>query len=179
MKILFDLFPVILFFVAYHFTGDIFIATPVSMAASLAQIMFLWFRQGKIDTLLWISFLLISILGGATMIFQDRLFIYWKPTVLYWILALGLFLAKTWKRINPVKQLFGKEITLPEPIWERLNLIWICFFIMMGSINLFVAFYFSESTWVNFKLFGTLGLTLIFIVAQSLFLSRYLSEKDR
>lgn len=179
MKILFDLFPVILFFGAYHFTGDIFIATPVSMTASLAQIVFLWFRQGKVDTLLWISFLLISILGGATMIFQDRLFIYWKPTALYWILALGLFLTKTWKRINLVKQLLGKEITLPEPIWERLNLIWICFFIMMGSINLFVAFYFSESTWVNFKLFGTLGLTLIFIVAQSLFLSRYLSEKDR
>ena len=179
MKILFDLFPVILFFAAYRLTGDIFIATPVTMAASLAQILFAWLRQGKIDTLLWISFILICLLGTATMVFHDRLFIYWKPTALYWIVALGLILAKMIKNINPIEKLLSKELSLPKAIWDRLHTIWVFFFIGMGILNLLVAFYFSESTWVNFKLFGATGFTFVFIVIQSIIVSRHIKEEHK
>lgn len=179
MKILFDLFPVILFFAAYRLTGDIFIATPVTMVASLVQIGFAWLWQRKVDTLLWISFVLICVLGTATMVFRNQLFIYWKPTALYWILALGLVLAKTVKKINPIKKLLSKELSLPEAIWDRLHTMWVFFFIGMGILNLLVAFYFSESTWVNFKFFGATGLTFVFIIAQSIIVSRHIKEEQK
>lgn len=179
MKILFDLFPVILFFVTYHVIGDIFIATSVTMGASLGQIIFSWIRDRKADPLLWISFILIIVLGSATLIFHDQLFIYWKPTALYWIMAISLLSIKTLKGINLIKKLMGTQLTLPEPIWTRLNLAWALFFIALGGVNLFVAFTFSQTFWVNFKLFGTTGLTLIFIILQTLTLSRYLREDKK
>lgn len=176
MKVLFDLFPVILFFIAYRITGDIFIATPITMGASLLQIIFAWYQQGKVDTLLWISFILVILLGTATLVFRNQVFIYWKPTAIYWLLAAGLVLTKAIKKINLIQKMMGTQLNLPEAIWVRLNTIWALFFFLMGLLNLLVAFYCAESTWVNFKLFGTLGLTLLFIVIQSFVLSRYFAD---
>jgi intracellular septation protein len=176
MKILFDLFPVILFFITYHATGDIFIATSVTMGASLVQIIFSWVWYRKVDALLWISFILIIILGSATLVFHDQLFIYWKPTALYWIMAISMVLLKAIKGINLIKKLMGTQLTLPEPTWTRLNLAWALFFTVLGGLNLLIAFNFSQTFWVNFKLFGTTGLTLIFIVIQTILLSKYIRE---
>lgn len=178
MKILFDLFPVILFFITYRLTGDIFIATPVTMGASFVQIAFVWLRRRKVDTLLLTSFFLVLVLGGATLIFHNQLFIYWKPTALYWVMAAGLLLVKAIKGINPIKKLLGTQFELPEAIWNRLNLIWAIFFIIMGGLNLVVAFNFPESFWVNFKLFGTTGLTILFVIIQTVILSRYLDQDE-
>lgn len=173
MKILFDLFPVILFFITYRLTGDIFIATSVTMAASLIQIIVSWLRYRYIDNLLWMSFTLVVVLGSATLFFHNQLFIYWKPTALYWIMAITLLLVKAIKKINLIKKMIGSSLTLPEPIWERLHFAWAIFFFVMGGINLFVAFNFTEEAWVNFKLFGTSGLLLVFIIIQTALLARY------
>jgi intracellular septation protein len=179
MKILFDLFPVILFFLTYHLTGDIFVATSVTMGASVLQLLFSWFKYRKIDLLLWISFILIIVLGSATLLLHDQLFIYWKPTALYWTMAIGLLMSKACRGVNLIKKLMHKQFTLPEVVWARLNLAWALFFIMLGGLNLLIAFNFSQNFWVNFKLFGTMGLTLIFIMVQTLLLSQHLQEKPK
>lgn len=178
MKLLFDLFPVILFFAAYKL-GDIYIATGAAIAATFLQIGWTWFRHRKVDTMLWVSLGLIVVLGGMTLAFRDETFIKWKPTVLYWVFA-AVLLASAW--------LFGKnlirimmsaaDIEAPDHVWARLNLAWAVFFAFMGAANLFIAQNFPTDTWVNFKLFGTMGLMLVFILAQGFWLTRYMPEND-
>lgn len=175
MKFLFDLFPVILFFIAYK-AGGIYAATAVGIVATVAQIAWLWFKGRKIDTMLWISLAVISVFGGLTLILQDENFIKWKPTVLYWLFAATLLGGKLFFGRNLMKALLGEQLALPEVAWSRLNGWWAAFFAFMGVANLFVAFNFSTDDWVNFKLFGATGLMLAFVLAQGLFLSKYLGE---
>jgi len=184
MKFLFDLFPVILFFIAYK-VWDIYTATAVAIAATFAQIGWLWFRgigwlwfRGKrIDTMLWVSLVVITLFGGLTLILHDEEFIKWKPTVLYWVFAAALLVGSLLLRKNLIRLLLGEQIDLPEVAWSKLNWSWIAFFAFMGVVNLLVAFNFSTDDWVNFKLFGATGLMLLFVLGQGLFLSRYLEEK--
>ena len=179
MKFLFDLFPVILFFVAFKFAG-IYVATGIAIAATGAQIGWLWFRRRKIDTMLWASLVIVSVFGGATLLLHDETFIKWKPTVLYWLFAVVLlFSAKVLKK-NLIRSMLEAQVTLPEALWGRLNAAWAGFFAFMGAANLFVAFYYAKGNtalWVDFKLFGSMGLMLAFIVGQSVFLSKYIEEK--
>ena len=176
MKFLFDLFPVILFFVAYKF-GGIYVATGVAMAATFAQIAWLWFRRRPIDSMLWVSLVIITVFGGMTLILQDETFIKWKPTVLYWAFAAALLGGTLFLKKNLMRTLLAEQVELPEPAWSRLNWSWIGFFVFMGIVNLFVAFNFSTDAWVNFKLFGATGLMLVFVVAQGLLLQKYTEEK--
>jgi intracellular septation protein len=178
MKILFDLLSVILFFICYYTTGSIFIATAAAIAATFGQVIYCWIRHRKVDPMLWISLVLITVLGGATLIFQQKQFIYWKPTALYWIISLVLLLAKAIKRTNLIKKMMGAQMTLPDKIWNQLNIAWAIFFMIMGGLNLFIAFNFTESIWVNFKLFGTMGLMIVFVIGQTLLLSKYLQKTD-
>ena len=175
MKFLFDLLPVILFFVAYK-VFDIYVATGVAMAASFAQIGWLWFKGRKIDTMLWVSLVVITVFGGMTLLLQDETFIKWKPTVLYWAFAAALLGGTLFFRKNLMRTLLAEQMELPEAAWTRLNWSWVGFFIFMGIANLFVAFNFSTDDWVNFKLFGATGLMLVFVVAQGLLLSKYIEE---
>ena len=175
MKFLFDLLPVILFFVAYK-VFDIYVATGVAMAASFAQIGWLWFKGRKIDTMLWVSLAVITVFGGMTLVLQDETFIKWKPTVLYWAFAAALLGGTLFFRKNLMRTLLAEQMDLPEAAWTRLNWSWVGFFIFMGIANLFVAFNFSTDDWVNFKLFGATGLMLVFVVAQGLLLSKYIEE---
>ncbi len=175
MKFLFDLLPVILFFVAYK-VFDIYVATGVAMAASFAQIGWLWFKGRKIDTMLWVSLAVITVFGGMTLVLQDETFIKWKPTVLYWAFAAVLLGGTLFFRKNLMQTLLAEQMELPEAAWTRLNWSWVGFFIFMGIANLFVAFNFSTDDWVNFKLFGATGLMLVFVVAQGLLLSKYIEE---
>ena len=177
MKFLFDLFPVILFFAAFYITRDIYIATAVAMAATVAQVAFSWFKHRQVDTLQWVSLGLIAVLGGATLLLHDKAFIMWKPTVLYWVMGAGLLISQ-WLGKQPLKALMGKQLTLPEPVWKRLVLAWVAFFAGMGVLNLYVAFTFSEEVWVNFKLFGGMGLMLLFVIGQSIVLSRYMEDPN-
>lgn len=202
MKFLFDLFPVILFFVAFKvaekqpeaaaslasgllgaFGGavaaaqaPILLATVVAILATFAQIGWLLARRRKVDAMLWVSLAIIVVFGGATLFLRDETFIKWKPTVLYWLFGLTLLVSALAFRKNLIRALMQEQIHLPERIWGRLNAAWIGFFAFMGVANLFVAYTFSTDVWVNFKLFGGLGLMLAFVVVQSLYLSKYMEE---
>ncbi len=179
MKFLFDLFPVLLFFGAYSITGNIFVATGTAITATVAQVLYSWLRHRKVDTMLWISLVLITVLGGATLLFHNKTFIFWKPTVLYWVFALTLLGSQYLKKINLIDKLMGAQMSLPTLVWHKLLLAWVVFFIVMGALNLAVVHLVTtqqigEDMWVKFKVFGTLILTLIFVVVQSIYLSRFI-----
>ena len=176
MKLLFDLFPVILFFVAFKFQG-IYVATAVAIAATTLQIIWTKFRHGKVDTMLWVSFAIIAVLGGATLLLHDETFIKWKPSVLYWLFSAILLVSNLLFNKNLMKSLLQEKIALPLHAWNRLNLSWSLFFAALGFINLYVAFNYSTDAWVNFKLFGFTGLMLVFILAQGAWLAKYVDEK--
>jgi intracellular septation protein len=180
VKFLFDLFPVILFFVAFKVWG-IYAATTVAIVATIAQIGYLKARGRKVDTMMWISLAIIVVFGGATLALHDETFIKWKPTVLYWLFAAVLAGSQLLFGRNLIRALLEpQQIALPDPAWRTLNWSWVAFFAAMGVVNLWVAFNFSTDAWVNFKLFGGMGLMLVFVVAQALFLARYAdsAEKD-
>ena len=177
MKFLFDLFPVILFFIAYKIHG-IFVATAIAIAASIVQIIWVWLRHRKVDAMLWLSFGIIVVFGSATLLLHDETFIKWKPTVLYWLFGAILLITNFVSRENPLKAMLGQQIELPEPIWRRLLLSWIGFFLIMGALNLYVAFSFPTNTWVNFKLFGGMGLMLVFVLLQAIVLSKYVDAGE-
>ena len=180
MKFLFDLFPVILFFVAFKL-GGIYVATSVAIVATFAQIGWTWFRRRKIDTMLWVSLGIITVFGGMTLIFHNENFIKWKPTVLYWSFAAALAGSSLILGKNLIRSLLAEQFTLPDRVWQRLNWSWIGFFVFMGIANLAVAFVlnFSTDQWVNFKLFGGTGLLLLFALGQGLLLSKYIDEEKK
>lgn len=201
-KFLFDLFPVIIFFIAYKL-GDanpaatqqllqsiglpqptgvndkpgIYLATFVAIIASVAQILWVKLRGHKVETMLWVSLGIIVVFGGATLWLQDESFIKWKPTVLYWVFAATIFGAALFGR-NLIRGLMNAQLELPDAAWSRLNLSWGGFFAMMGLVNLWVAFNYSTDAWVNFKLFGSMGLMLVFVVAQGMMLSKYMDKEE-
>ncbi|GLS03226.1 putative intracellular septation protein A [Chitiniphilus shinanonensis] len=178
MKFLFDLFPVLVFFGAYFGSGgDLFFATKVAMGASTIQVAFAWWRWRKVESMLLFSYALIMVLGGATLFFHKSAFMLWKPTALYWAFALVLAGAKLLKGRDLLRSVMGAQLLLPDQIWTRLTYAWIAFFVGMGFLNLYVAFSFTEATWVKFKLFGTLGLTLVFVIGQGLMLARYMQDE--
>jgi len=176
MKLLFDLFPVILFFIAFKFAG-IYVATSVAIAATVVQIVWSKWRHGKIDTMLWVSFVIIAVFGGATLWLHDATFIKLKPTVLYWLFSAILLFASLIFKKNLIRSLLSEKIALPLHVWHRLNLLWSLFFAVLGLLNLYVAFNYSEDAWVNFKLFGFTGLMIVFILGQSAWLARYVDEQ--
>jgi len=175
MKFLFDLFPVILFFVAFKM-ADIYVATAVAIGATFLQIGLLALMRRKIEPMLWISLGIIVVFGGATLVLRDETFIKWKPTVLYWLFGAALVLSDLLLRRNLIRSMLGAQIRLPDAVWRRLNWSWPAFFALMGVANLLVAFNFTTDQWVNFKLFGATGLMLAFIVGQALYLSRHIAE---
>lgn len=176
MKFLFDLFPVILFFIAFKLAG-IYTATMVAIAATFGQIGWVWLRHRKVDTLLWVSLALIVVFGGATLLFHDETFIKWKPTILYWLFGATLLIAQAGFGKNLIRAMLEAQITLPETVWERLNWSWSGFFAFMGAANLFAAYSFSTDGWVNFKLFGAMGLMLLFVLLQGLMLAKHVEDK--
>jgi len=176
-KFLFDLFPLLLFFIAYYFAG-IYVATGASIIASIGQIIWLRVRGHRIEGMHWVNLVVIVVFGGATLILHNDAFIKWKPTVLYWLFGITLLAGRFIFGRNLVQRMLGKQIQLPAPIWDRLNLAWGLFFLLAGGLNLYVAFsgHFTEAQWVSFKAFGLTVLMLAFVVAQSLWLGRYIEH---
>ena len=175
MKFLFDLFPVLLFFAAYKLV-DIYVATAVAIVATFGQIAWVWFRHRKVEPMLWVSLGIIVVFGGATLILRDETFIKWKPTVLYWLFAVTLLVAASLFRKNLIRALMEKQISLPDPVWTKVNLSWAAFFAVMGVLNIYVAYSFSTDTWVDFKLFGGTDLMLAFVLGQAFLLAKYVEE---
>ena len=171
MKFLYDLLPVILFFVAYKIY-DIFTATAVAIAVTLLQVFYDYFKNKKIDKMLLFNGAAITILGGLTIIFQDKTFIMWKPSVLYWLFAGILFISNLFFDKNLITLAMGKKIELKKVHWDHLSNATGLFFIVLGFINLYVAYNFEEDTWVNFKLFGITGILFIYIIFLTLYISK-------
>lgn len=177
MKFFFDLFPVILFFIAYKLYG-VFTATAVAIGATFVQIGWLWLRHRKVETMMWVNLGVIVVFGGATLAFQDEMFIKWKPTVLYWLIALAFLISNLFFKKNLIRMMLEKQMVLPEKVWGHLNNSWILFFVLMGFLNLYVAFSFDLDTWVTFKLFGSTGIMLVFVVAQIMMLGKYIRAQE-
>ena len=177
MKMLFDVFPVILFFIAFK-VYDIYVATAVAIGATFAQIAWVWFRHRKVDNMLWVTLVVITVFGGATLLFRDDTFIKWKPTVLYWLFAGVLAVAAVGFRRNLIRSMMQKQVTLPDEVWTRLLMSWIGFFAVMGVLNIYVAYNYSLDAWVNFKMFGGIGLMLVFVLLQALMLAKHVQDKN-
>ncbi|MDR1853672.1 MAG: septation protein A, partial [Azoarcus sp.] len=158
--------------------APILIATATTIVATALQIAIVWMRHGKVDRMLWISLAIIAVLGGATLLFHDATFIKWKPTALYWLFGLALLVSGLFFRRNLMRRMLESQISLPDAIWSRVNLSWALFFIVLGGLNLYVAFNFSEEAWVNFKLFGCTTLVFVFAIAQGLYLSKHLIDDE-
>lgn len=177
MKLLFDFLPIVLFFIAYKL-ADIYVATGVMIIATLGQVAWSWLRHRRIEKMPLITAGLVLLLGGATLVFHDPIFVKWKPTVVHWLFAIVFAGSCFIGQKTVLERLMGAQLELPTPIWVKLTAAWAVFFAAMGLLNLYVAFTFDENTWVNFKLFGMLGLMLLFIVAQAVYMSRYLKTDE-
>jgi len=174
MKLLFDFLPILLFFIAYKIY-DIYVATAVIIVTSILQVAWVWFRHHRVENMHLVTLVLVIVLGGATLLLHDETFIKWKPTVVNWLFALAFLVSQFIGNKNLLQRMLESQITLDSPqVWRHLNFIWIGFFLLMGVLNLYVAFNFSTDTWVNFKLFGMMGLTIIFIIAQSIYLAQHI-----
>lgn len=178
MKFLFDLFPVLLFFAAYKF-ADIYVATGVAIVATLLQLVIAKLVMKRIEPMLWVSAAIVIVFGGLTLLLHNPTFIKWKPTILYWAMAGALAVSSVAFGRNLIRKALEGQINLPEIAWARLNLAWVAFLAFMGGLNLIVAYGFSEDAWVNFKLFGGMGLMFIFVLAQALFMSRYMQDSSK
>lgn len=172
MKFLFDYFPIIGFFIAYKVWG-IYVATLVTIGASFLQLIIYWLRFRQFEKLHVITFIFVFVLGGLTLLFHQPLFIKWKPTIVYWIFALILFGSHRFGSKTLIHRMLHDKIELPLKAWARINLSWGIFFIFLGCLNLYVVYTYSTNAWVNFKLFGTLGLMLVFIIGQAVYISKY------
>jgi intracellular septation protein len=175
MKIFFDFFPIILFFAVFK-TWGIYAATSVAIVATIGQIAWLWRKNGFVEPMQWVSLGVIVVFGGATLITQDETFIKWKPTVLYWLMGGALWVGHLVFKRNLLRQLTSAQLTLPDHAWRVLLHSWAVFFTGMGFLNLWVANHFDTDTWVSFKLFGGLGLMLVFVLVQGFYLSRFMQE---
>lgn len=179
MKLLFDFLPILLFFIAYKLS-DIYVATAVIIVASTVQVSWFWLKHRRVENMHLITLGLVLVLGGATIYFQNATFIYWKPTIVNWLFAIAFLGSQFIGNKNLLQRMLDGQVTVTSPqIWTHLNLAWVAFFIAMGVINLYVAFNFDENTWVNFKLFGMMGLTIVFVIAQSFYLAQYIVQDDK
>ena len=176
MKLLIDFFPIALFFIAFKFAG-IYVATAVAMLATLVQIGWLYFKHRKVEPMQWVSLAIITLFGGATLIFHDETFIKWKPSILYWLMGSALVVGQLGFKKNFIQSMMSAQLSLPDFVWLRLLWSWSGFFAIMGGINLWVAFNYDTDTWVNYKLFGSMGLMFVFVLAQGVYLSRFIQPE--
>ncbi|MEN8213751.1 MAG: septation protein A [Pseudomonadota bacterium] len=177
MKLLFELFPVLLFFAAYKIHG-IYIATAVMIITSLLQAFYLWRRDGSIPTMHWVTLGLVVLFGGLTLLLQDPTFVKIKPTIVNWLFAGAFLVAPFFGGKTLLQRMMEANVELPESSWKSLNVAWILFFAVLGGLNVAVAFNFSEDAWVNFKLYGLMGLTFLFALAQGFYIARHLQNTE-
>jgi len=174
MKLLFDFFPVLLFFIAYK-AYDIYIATAVLIGACLIQTVGYWAKYRKFEKSHLITLVLVTLFGGATLILQDETFIKWKPSVINWLFGAAFIGSQFIGKQPLIQRMLSSQLALPTQIWRNLNSAWALFFTALGFLNLYVVYNFSTDTWVDFKMFGLMGLTLAFIVLQGIYLAKQVS----
>lgn len=178
MQALLDFFPII-FFGLFYFWHGIYAATAAAMVTSAIQVAIHWLRFKKIDKIQGTTCLLILVLGAATLVLHNSIFIKWKPSVIYWLFAIVLLVSHLMSPQPLLQKLLHQKIKLNSVIWKRLNIIWASFFTLMGCLNIYVAYAYSTKAWVYFKVFGTLGLTVLFIFGQALYLAKHIEPDDK
>lgn len=174
MQLLVDYFPLLLFFAAYMWQG-IYVATAVAIVASVVQIAWIWWKFRRVGVIHWLSLVIIVVFGGATLLLQDKTFIMWKPTVLYGLFGAILATGKLAFDRDLLRHVM-QGVTLPPPVWTRLTWSWVAFFAFMGVANWYVAFNYSEQVWVLYKVWGGIGLFLVFALIQGVWLARHMRE---
>ncbi len=175
MKQLLEFFPILLFFIAFK-VYDIYVATAVVMMATILQVTFMWFKYHKVETMQWVTLGLVMVMGGATLYFQDAQFIKWKFSIIEWLFGL-VFLGSQFIGKKPfIERMMSDNMTLPDNIWKRLNLLWASFFIAVGFLNVYVMFHYSTDDWVSFKTFIAPALMVAFIVLQMVYLYQYIPD---
>ena len=202
MKFIFDLLPIFLFFVSFKWAeghkavvadwmtqhlgfmvsggvvglteAPVLLATVVVIAGTLAQVITLKILRKPIDKMLWAGLAVVVVLGGLTLWFHSELFIKWKPTIIYWLMGVGLLIGEVFMKRDVLSQMMGGQISAPDAVWRRLTWAWVTFFLSMGVLNLYVAFNYSTDLWVTFKMWGTLGLLLVFTLVQGVYLSKHM-----
>jgi len=183
MKLLIDFFPVLAFFIAYYIPDSLeqrmYIATAAAIIAAILQVSLYWLIYRRFEKMHLVTLVIILVLGSMTLIFHDKRFFMWKPTVVNWLFAVAFLISEFVGNKPLIQRMMDHAITIPPRIWYTLNRYWIVFFIISGALNLYVAFNFAENIWVNFKLFGILGLTLLFAVAQAVFLAKHITESEQ
>jgi intracellular septation protein len=178
MKFLVDFLPIVIFFAVYKYTNDIILATAVLIPATALQILYTWIKTKTVEKTHIITLALVLILGGLTIALNDKTFIQWKPTLVNWLFALVFFGSQFIGKRTVIEMMMASNVTLPKKVWLNLNLSWVAFFIFSGAVNLYVAYNFSEDTWVDFKLFGLLGMTFVFIILQGIYMSKYMKDDE-
>jgi len=206
MKFFLDFLPIVLFFGSFKFAdakadaaarfatehlgivvsggvigpseAPVLLATVVFFVAMLVQIAFYLLTGRKVGAMLWVTFALVAVLGGASVWFHDATFIKWKPSALYWAMALVFWASQAFFARNLLKSIMGEQVDLPGHVWQRLNIAWIAFFALAGLANLYVAYTFSTSTWASFKVFGLTGVMLVFMIAQGFYIAKYMNDDD-
>jgi intracellular septation protein len=183
MKILIDFFPVIAFFVAYYIPDDLnqrmYIATTAAIVAAIIQVSLYWLIHRRFEKMHVMTLVIILVLGGMTLLLQDKRFFMWKPTAVNWLFAFAFLVSEFIGSKPLIRRMMDHALSLPDRVWYSLNRSWIVFFIFSGAINLYVAFNFAEHIWVNFKLFGILGMTLLFAIGQAFYLAKHVTEPDK
>lgn len=177
MKLILDFLPIVIFFVVYKFTGDLVTATAVLIPATMIQIAYIKWSTGKVEKMHLVTLIMVIFFGGLTVLLKDGVFIKWKPTVVNWLFAVVFLGSQFIGKKTVVQRIMESGVKMPEHAWRGLNLVWVGFFTVMGLVNLYVAFNFSEEVWVDFKLFGMLGLTIVFIVVQGFYIVRHMEHK--
>ncbi len=178
MKFLYDFFPILLFFIAYK-TFDIYVATAVAMISSVVQVGAFWLQHRRVETMHLVTLVSIMVLGSITLLLHDETFIKWKPTVVEWAFAIAFLISQFVGKKTLVQRMMEANIQLTDnKIWGHLNLAWVIFFIAMGGLNLYIAFNYPTDVWVNFKLFGMMGFTFVFVLAQGFYMMKYIVAEE-
>jgi intracellular septation protein len=172
MQLLFDFFPVIIFFAVYKIAG-VYAATGAIIAAMAVQVAVQWIAKRTVSRMLLISTGLVVLLGSVTLVLRNPIFIQWKPTIVNWLFAAAFLGSQYIGQQNLTRRMMGHAVQLPDSVWRQLNMIWVANFLVLGAANLFVVYNFSENTWVNFKLFGMLGLTLLTAIGQAIWIANH------
>jgi len=176
MKFFLDYLPIICFFVIYKIYG-IYVATAATIIVTALLVVFSLIKYRKVETMPIITLVMVTILGGSTLILHNDIFIKWKPSIIYWIFALALFGSQWFTKKTIMERMMGDKVEVPQTIWSRINTAWGVFFLLLGGVNVYVIYHYSTDTWVNFKLFGTLILILIFAILQAMYMTKYIKPE--
>lgn len=178
MKQLLDFLPLIVFF-AFYKLYDIYVASGALIAATALALVFTWVKYRKVEKMMLITFIVVTVFGTLTVVFHNDLFIKWKVTVIYTLFALALLISQLVLKKPLVQRMLGKELTLPDRVWNNLNLAWALFFLACGLANIYVAFWLPQSVWVNFKVFGLTALMLVFTLLSGVYIYKHMPAEQK